>query len=488
MKNFDIWKINLNIDYNLLINDFLDISDNLYLLNLQKSYNKYTLIEKIVYEIASYHINNINMNINENMFVEFWFKDYYDYNFHFDCDENIKKLYNKYEHPLLSCVTYLNEHDIPTILTDINYDDYKYKNFENKDMFIASFPKLGKQITFDPTIYHGIAMFYKNSNYDKRYILAINLWNKKPLNIEYYDYNTCIKKKYENIKDDINDTNINDTNINDTNIIEYNNIINIEKDNIEMEEINVSNKIINFDFFENLLYKNKKDLLHIFVDYIKDSKNHCFKFIKNDIEKNLLYEKLKNKYDNILDDYNKINNQNNLIIYNRFLQRFQYNKIYTPDICKWIVDECEHYALYNNGWMKKRHSYYATTDLPIDNIKTIFNYIMTSLNTITSKIEKAYNLNNNVKLNYKDIFVVKYKYDEQCLLDMHQDGYFISFQILLSDTKDFEGGGTYFDDGLIMKPEQGDLIIHSGKIKHSGLPIKSGCRYLLVGFIDLLFL
>jgi hypothetical protein len=36
-----------------------------------------------------------------------------------------------------------------------------------------------------------------------------------------------------------------------------------------------------------------------------------------------------------------------------------------------------------------------------------------------------------------------------------------------------------------MNGEQGDLIIHSSKIDHSGLPITKGTRYLLVGFVNL---
>ena len=62
---------------------------------------------------------------------------------------------------------------------------------------------------------------------------------------------------------------------------------------------------------------------------------------------------------------------------------------------------------------------------------------------------------------------------------------FITFNLLLSNENDFEGGGTYFDDGLNLFLEQGDLLIHSGKVKHCGLPIKKGFRYLLVGFINI---
>ena len=68
---------------------------------------------------------------------------------------------------------------------------------------------------------------------------------------------------------------------------------------------------------------------------------------------------------------------------------------------------------------------------------------------------------------------------------MHHDGSFLSFNILLSDTNDFNGGGTYFDDGLTTHLEQGDILIHSSRIRHAGLPITKGTRYLLVGFINI---
>jgi predicted 2-oxoglutarate/Fe(II)-dependent dioxygenase YbiX len=105
--------------------------------------------------------------------------------------------------------------------------------------------------------------------------------------------------------------------------------------------------------------------------------------------------------------------------------------------------------------------------------------------TISIKIKNSYNLSDDIKINFVDVFVVKYKFNEQNYLEIHKDGSFLSFNILLSNPNDFDGGGTYFDDGLIMKPDQGDLIIHSSKIKHSGLPITKGTRYLLVGFINL---
>ena len=63
----------------------------------------------------------------------------------------------------------------------------------------------------------------------------------------------------------------------------------------------------------------------------------------------------------------------------------------------------------------------------------------------------------------------------------------MSFNILLNNENDFEGGGTYFSDNLQVASNQGDLVIHCGKIKHAGGKITKGTRYLLVCFIDVLY-
>jgi predicted 2-oxoglutarate/Fe(II)-dependent dioxygenase YbiX len=82
------------------------------------------------------------------------------------------------------------------------------------------------------------------------------------------------------------------------------------------------------------------------------------------------------------------------------------------------------------------------------------------------------------------MFIVKYHQDFQSELEIHKDDSFVTFNILLSDKNDFEGGGTFFYDGIISNINQGDMIVHSGKIKHSGLAITKGTRYVLVAFIS----
>ena len=123
--------------------------------------------------------------------------------------------------------------------------------------------------------------------------------------------------------------------------------------------------------------------------------------------------------------------------------------------------------------------------MPVERIASIFGLILETLHTIVKKVKKSYGLKDDMVVNIHDLFIVKYKDNEQNYLDMHCDGSFLSFNILLSDTADFEGGGTYFDDGLTAYLEQGDILIHTSRIKHAGLPITKGTRYLLVGFLNI---
>ena len=475
MNNMDIWSIDYNVDNQQIIDNFLKINKGSKLLNLLKPLKEYSLVEQFVYNIALFHCNRLNISLDNSIFVEFWFKSVPDTdNFHLDCDEYIRHNENKYVHPLLSCVTYLNDHNCPTILTNIDYETYKYKDFENQTSIFLSFPRLGKHITFEPNKFHGTSNVFKDSNTTPRYMLAMNLWDKKPENICYYNNDTINNDLITNEKDN-----------------SYKLVTNISIIDNPINSIVVSNKNINFDFFEKLLYNNENDLFLKFGEFISENNdNHCFQIIiDNDSEQKKLQQQLqqtlKNKYGDIIDDINAIMDEKSVISYNRFLQRFNYSNIFTNDTCKWIINECENYAIGNGGWTTNRHHNYPTTDLPIENVKTIHNFIIETLNTISLKIKKSYNLNDDIKMNFIDVFVVKYKFNEQTYLDMHKDGSFFSFNILLSNPTDFEGGGTYFDDGLIMTPEQGGLIIHSSKMKHSGLPITKGTRYLLVGFINI---
>jgi len=434
----------------------------------------------------------LNIYDMENHFVEFWCKSRFDtHALHLDCDEKLKKTSGKYEHPLLSCVTYLNDvPNSPTIITNVDLECYKFKDFEEQTEIVLSLPVRNKQITFDGHFYHGSTTLTEvdagadtdrsdEHETDGRYILAINLWNKKPIDVEYYVPN-------ENRIDMTGAMFQNDDRL-----------INISATDTKIGSINVSNDIINYNLFNDILYNKKKKACYVFNEIIqkyrldKNAENNIenittFKFSLDDsIKEKQKHVELKNKYGDIMDDFKAIMDKTIDLKYNRFLQRFTFPNLYSSDMCNYIVGECERYASKNGGWTVDRHTSYPTTDLPVDKIPSIFGLILETLKTITTRVSASYGLHDKMIINVKDLFVVKYSHDAQNQLEMHCDGSFLSFSILLNDASEFEGGGTYFDDGLTCRLNKGDMLLHSSQIKHSGLPITKGKRYLLVGFLNI---
>ena len=467
MEHIQTWNISTNYTEEII----KDVSDNIshltqiHLLDLTKS--QYTLTEKYVYDTAMFHLKRMNIHDIENHYIEFWCKPKFETHcLHVDCDENLKKT-NVYKYPLLSCVTYLCDNlECPTIITNVDLDCYKYKEFEKQTEIVLSIPTCNKQITFDGHFYHGSTTLSDGHDDKDRYIIAVNLWDTKPDNIDYY------------IPDDKHDLKF-----------DSNPLLVINAHDTPISTLNVSCDVINYTFFNDLLYNRKKDTCYIFDNLINstetDSSSNTFKItLDESIKENEKMVKLKNKFGDVINDFNAITDKTIELKYNRFLQRFVYPQIYCPDVCKFIINECEMHAKNNGGWTTTRHNKYPTTDLPVDAIPSIFGLVLETLKTITKKVSSSYELHDDMFINVEDLFVVKYSHDAQNALEMHHDGSFLSFSILLNDANEFEGGGTYFDDGLTTHLEQGGILIHSSRIKHSGLPITKGTRYLLVGFMN----
>jgi hypothetical protein len=483
-----LWKVDYK-NYEEQLISFIKMYEKKRLFLLNTSKIKLDLIEKVVYEFAMFHFEKLNINFDPNEhFIEFWFKNSIFKNkadssmnintFHYDCDENEKKKNNKQFKPLLSCVNYFNDNDFPLLLTEIDLEEYKFKKFENKNNIQIIFPKKNKQITFDGTKFHGVTDIFNklNDNVDnnfERYMLAINLWNKQPLNIPYYENSFETENTFS--KDD--------------------KLVTIEENTVIKElSLEFDKNILNFDFYEKMLYDRENFIIPQEIsDLVKNEmdKNEFNNFKityktpdKSLTEKELIFSKMVKDINNI-NTFDKNNKEKMDVLYNRFIQRFTYNKIFSNNVCEWIIFESENYAKNNGGWTTRRHENYPTTDIPIEKIPGVFNFVLNSFDGIFNKIKKSYCFTEEVTFNINDLFIVKYNEEIQNKLDLHHDGSFLSINILLSDPKDFEGGGTYFNDGLTAFLEQGDLLVHSGKIEHSGLPVTKGTRYILVSFVGI---
>jgi hypothetical protein len=194
---------------------------------------------------------------------------------HVDCDEYEKHKNRKYLHPFCSSVTYFNDNPCPTIITPFNIEDYKYKDFSNETELIFSFPVKNKHIAFDGSKFHGAVALnsdiidesqnnsIKSDITNPRYILAINLWDRKPSHISYYD-----KMIHENQME------IKHIEYDNTQYFTEDTLIQINEDPLIPRTLLLDNTIINFDFWEQILYHNSVDAFLPFKSVFDDQINY----------------------------------------------------------------------------------------------------------------------------------------------------------------------------------------------------------------------
>jgi len=201
--------------------DDIDIYSNLnthkkgYLLNINHNSNdkQFDLLEKYIYDQASYKLYELGKTINdENISIEFWIKNNVSYVnenkktndgvFHIDKDEKTYSKHGILITPILSNITYLNDCDIPLVYTDIPpnpYEDYVNSINKKEHIWQLAFPKKYTSISFTNMTYHASLDILEkcniNDNVIRRYIIVYNIFeNHIPVGIGYY--NTKYKKEY----------------------------------------------------------------------------------------------------------------------------------------------------------------------------------------------------------------------------------------------------------------------------------------------------
>lgn len=151
----------------------------------------------------------------------------------------------------------------------------------------------------------------------------------------------------------------------------------------------------------------------------------------------------------------------------------------TREECQNIIQSAEDYNSYSTG----RHHLYPTTDVVAQDLSTGDASLALAQGVLLPCL--AHIFDTPVEhLNFKDMFVAKYSPSGQPGLGEHTDGSAYSFNLLLSDTADFEGGGTSFEQFGRVQPTQGSVLLHRGSLLHQGNPVTEGVRYVLVGFVQ----
>jgi hypothetical protein len=427
------------------------------------------LIEKFIQEIYEFHMKRLNMEANcDNIFVEFFFVHGNSSTMHLDCDE-YDKVINKSDNleiPFLSTVTYLNDNDrIPTVITDVDKEMYKFKDFSKTESLYLSLPEKMKHICFNGGEYcHGRSILDETVCTDEKMdCLVMTFWKTKPLNIPRFDYEYFSYKYAMKNKEPVS-----------TFVLETINMLHFKEEIITNNAI--SNDIFSEDFLTKLFYNGGN--CHAFREILKFhepmSSSKTFRFEKT-IRNTTLVSTGMQKL-----DVGKSS---------KFSQRGVLKKVFSSDVCKWIINEAEEYATNNSGWLSKNHKNFPTIYLPVEFMQSVLKFALVSFQeTIVEEISNLYSIclcNAKYHFEIKDVFILKYGNNET-KMGLHTDDSCITLKILLSDENDFKGGGITFGDDITYYLNKGDTIIYSGLQEHDGIFLSDGKRYELVFLIDIL--
>ena len=109
---------------------------------------------------------------------------------------------------------------------------------------------------------------------------------------------------------------------------------------------------------------------------------------------------------------NEIKNNNILSLPTTRL-RFVEKKFFNDLVCNWIVTESERYAALSGGWLVDRHNTYPTTDIEVENIPSVFSFMITSvIQEVKNRLEILYSINID-SFNVIDLFIAKYELNGQ---------------------------------------------------------------------------
>ena len=398
--NLNTWDLefnSLNEMENNIINDIIDlypfsINNNMFFINKNK--NKYNILEKIVVDIGKFHLNKNGIELDDNINISFEFYSNNQQSMHIDTKNN-------YGRPFISSVTYLNSSINPTIITSIDNNSYKFKKFENENLFI-SFPSKMKHISYDGGNYFHLHNFNLNNNNfnEQPFILIVYIWNIKLDNILYYKDRFEIQdSSIPNINDGDGNGNGNGNSNGDDIFFDKNSddfvLFKISKNNAKIIELH-NDLIINDTFFDNILYRKSKNIFRL--NKLFENKN--FKDFHNFII-------IKLKLDDIKEKKTKIENDDCNILskikFNTeiFANHYIFNNICSIDDCLWIIRDYNEYKLSISENIILNDSI-----INIENIKSIFEFILKNVsNKIIDNIKTFIYKGGKNSFNFENIFI-----------------------------------------------------------------------------------
>jgi hypothetical protein len=465
--NINTWNITLtqnnidNYDIHTLIHYYFMPRDEGMTYLLKPDLDKYSVIEKFVYETAIFHFKQLGIEYNKDEhFIEFCFKNNYISTCHVDTDEE--------NSPILTCITYLSASNIPTFITDINYNDNINEYYSEKNKINLSFPKYLKQITFNGgKYYHGTCKVFENETSSELKILSIILWNKKKVKVPYYDSKIFEYGLYSKHRIKMIDSYI-DKNIKLTNIHK----IHCPKGEFFINKNKNDEYIINKSFFKDLInLENGKHnyLFYRFSNILNENNFENYELIElsNKIELNsdAGIKMTEKNVESCVKNMEQNTVKNDIFTKQRMIEKSFFDSV----ACHWIINSTEKYIM-------KHKQGESLSKINIDSLKNIQPFVVFSLeNLFKTKIVTFYNLNNkNQTFTIKNIHVIKFDTNNRRLNEEIVD---LTIKILLNDNLNID-----FKDGIKMNLNKGDFISHETKLIESMIFNANPC-YMLVADI-----
>lgn len=163
------------IEFNKLVNKFIEIKDTKKEYLLHSHLTDLSIMDKYIYDIASFHIQRLHLT-SKHVYISWKFSNSPNFNTYEYTTNNV---------PIYSIVTNIdNIQCAPVIMTSINSDGYKYKEYKNK--LELYFLKNMSQFVFN---HNYISAIFQDA-------LVIQLWLNKP-NIQ--DYCSELSSKSEKV-------------------------------------------------------------------------------------------------------------------------------------------------------------------------------------------------------------------------------------------------------------------------------------------------
>jgi hypothetical protein len=319
-------------------------------------------------------------------------------------------------------MVFLTESELPFVITKIDVDNYKYKEFKNQDTLHVIFPKKNTHVVFHGSVCNGFVIPKDTNNENPINAILINVWdnteNTKPIKIE----NTTTSE-----------------------FIPLNN------------QIIWTNDFLTYNMYNNLLYMKKythEDVKPILELYNNDAPQNWYVIKKSEIN-------LKN------------NNQPNFK--NRFLQRFHIKSILSPNTCDWLINS----TTKNDTNLSSFH--YESYIHMMEN-NEMKSFTTTMLETVCDEINKSYNINienntnnnTNNKIEITDVLLMKYDNNntKNNRIKMYSNtDHDITAEIMLSllehGNNNSREGQLMFNDGLHVILNQGDMVLYSNLTQHN---------------------